>query len=414
MKIRELIVNPQFKYIYITFLISAIGFLKSFILLNFFDFDKLGIVALAQTFTSTISLMQIGVVTGGYRLFAYKRESVLKKINATVLFFFLFLTALLCTLGCFVCYFFDIGVSFLFCQLFILIGILSLYSNWVICKLLGTKNIKIVNKAQAVSAIISFLVTLCAYWFGLTAVLIALFLQPLIIIIVAYWFLPSMIPTINFKSFKKYIKKIIWLGFIPYLTSALALLNSQFGRWLITFSLGTVILGKTFLPALFVVLVSVFPGAISSLFFPKIIENFELNKKENLLKTLKNYFAILIIYYLLIMIATFLLANSLIKIFLPKHMESITLIYAALPSVLFIHLSGPAIFLFNAMKKFNNILIGGLISVISYCSILSLYLYFSKPQLIWFFIIESISAALFFIYNTYFFIKLNKSLDYAN
>lgn len=413
MKIKELVTNPQFKYIYITFLISAIGFLKSFVLLKFFEFDKLGIVALAQTFTSSISLMQIGVITGGYRLFSYKKESILKKVNETVFFFFLIITIFLCFLGFVVSCFFSIGVSALFCQLFILIGVLSLYSNWVVCKLLGTRNIKVVNKAQAASAIVSFFITLGAYWFGLTAVLTALFLQPLIIIGVAYLFSPILMPSLNFKSFKKYIKKIISLGFIPYLTSALTLLNSQLGRWLITFSLGTIILGKTFLPALFVVLVSVFPSAISSLFFPKIIENFEKNQNENLVKTLKNYFAILMIYYSLVITVTLLLANIMIKIFLPKQVESIYLIYAVLPSVFFLHLSGPAIFLFNAMKKFNNILIGGLISVFSYCFFLCLYLYFSKPQLVYFFIIESVSALLFFVYNSYYFIKLNKSLNYV-
>lgn len=412
MRIKELILKPQFKYIFITFLISAIGFLKSFVLLKFFDFDKLGIIALAQTFTSSISLMQIGVVTGGYRLFSYKKESLLIKINSAVFIFFIFLFFLLFLSGSLVSFFFDIGVNVLFCELFILIGISSLYSNWVICKLLGTKNIKIVNKSQAVAAIVSLFVTLSAYWFGLLAVIVSLFLQPIIVIGVAYWFLPCLIPKLNFTSFKKYIKKIIGLGFVPYLTSAFTLLNSQLGRWLITFSLGTIILGKTFLPALFVVLVSVFPSAISSLYFPKIIENFELNKKENLFATLKNYIVILMIYYIFVSLATVLFANFLIKAFFPKHINSVSLIYAVLPSLLFIHLSGPAIFLFNAVKKFNHILIGGLISVLSYFLILIFYLYYFKPQLIWFFIIESISALLFFLYNSYYFIKLNKSLNY--
>lgn len=410
MRIKELIGSPQFKYIYITFITSAIGFLKTFILLNIFELDKLGLIALAQTFTSTISLMQIGVITGGYRLFSYKKESILKRINAAVFTFFLFLSALLLISGIVINNFFNTGMTTSVLLLLIIIGIISLYSNWVISKLLGTKNINVVNKVQMTSAIISLLLVILANWLGLPIVYAALLLQPIIIIGVAYKILPGLIPIFNYINFKKYITKIISLGFIPYLTSALTLFNSQLGRWLITFTLGTVILGKTFLPALFVVLVGVFPGAISSLFFPKIIENFELNRKDDLKRTLKKYFIILILYYLLVTVITFLFADMTIRVFLSKHYESVNLIYAILPSLIFFHLSGPAIFLFNALKRFNNILIGGLITVIVYCCFMGFYLYFCKPQLIWFFIIESISALFFFIYNIYYFVKLTKSI----
>jgi O-antigen/teichoic acid export membrane protein len=413
MTIKELINNSQSRFVFVTFGISAIGFLKTFFLLKIFNFNTLGIIALAQTFSSTISLMQLGVVTGGYRLFSYKKDSVLEKINSAVLFFFLLLIVLLCFLGIITDRFFNLGISLYLVLFFIIIGVTSLYSNWVICKLLGSKNLIVVNKVQIASSIISFIVTLSAKWFGLPAVLAALLLQPVIIIVVAYLIIPRLIPRISFISFKKYIKRIISLGFIPYLTSALTLFNSQLGRWLITFSLGTLILGKIFLPSLFAVLISVFPGAISSLFFPSIIEKFELNQKEELSKIIKKQFILLASYFCTVSILTLLCIDVVIKAFLPKHFESINLIYAILPSLVFIHMSGPAINLFNGAKKFNHILIGGLISVISYCLLLVLYLYLYKPQLIWFFVIESISAFLFFMYNIFYFIKLNKSLSYV-
>lgn len=412
MKIKELINNSNSKYVIITFIVSVLGFLKTFILLKILDFEELGLTALAQTFISTIGLMQFGVLTGGYRLFSYKKQSTLNSINAAILIFFAFLTLILLILGVIISYFVNTGLNLSLVIVFILTGILSLYSNWVICKLLGTKNIIVVNKVQMVSAIISFLITASAIWFGFSAVVFALFLQPVLVIFLAYIQIPKIIPSVSFVCFKKYIKKIIFLGFVPYLTSAFGLFNSQLGRWLITFTLGTVILGKTFLPTLFVVIVSVFPGAIANLFFPKIIEKFEINKFEDLNSLIKKQFLILGAYYLLVIIATLLIADVLIRLVLPKHSDGVAFVYAILPSLVFIHLSGPAINFFNAAKKFNYILIGGLITVISYGFLLLVYLYFFKPQLVFFFVIESISAFLFFVYNIRYYIKLNKLLNY--
>lgn len=404
-----LINSPKSKFVIITFVVSAIGFFKSFLLLKIFDFEKLGIIALSQTVTTTISLLQIGAVTGAYRLFSYKRENILKRVNAALLMFFIMLTILLCIVGCVVDFFYNTGISSSVLFLLIIIGVTSLYSNWVTCKLLGTKNIFILNKAQLSSAIISFIITFFAKWLGLPAVLAGLLIQPLIIIGFAYLIVPSLIPEVNFLSFKKYIVKIISLGFVPYLTTGLTLFNSQLGRWVITFSLGTAILGKTFLVTLFVALVSVFPGAVSNLFFPSIIEKYELNLKDDLKATLKRQYLILGGYYLLVMLATILLANTMVRLFLPKHLESVYLIYTIFPSLLFLHLSGPAITFFNAAKKFRLILFGSLISVFTYVGLLSLYVIFEKPSLGGFFIIESISAFFFFIFNSYYFNHLNKS-----
>lgn len=408
MNIKELIFNSHSKFIYISFVSSVIGFLKSIICLKIFDFEILGLISLSQTFSSTISLMQIGIITGAYRLFAYKKPSILNKVNSAVFVFFVLLSSLLILIGLIIGLFNYKTLNIFLIIVFIVIGILSLYSNWVICKLLGSKNIKTVNKVQIIAAIVSLSLTFLAFWIGFIAVVFSLLIQPLIIIGFTYFFIPNLIPQFNFKFFVKYIKKIIHLGFIPYLTSALGIFNSQLGRWFITFSLGTIILGKTFLPALFVSLVGVFPGAISNLFFPKIIEKYETNDVYNLHEILKKQFYILLGYYLIIIIGTLICLKFIIKTFLPAHIESINLVYAIMPSVIFNHLSIPILTYFNATKNFKNILYGGGISTIIYLILLFIYTYFLEVKLLDFFIMESLSAFVFITYNVYFFKKIYK------
>lgn len=405
MKIKELIFNSQSKFVYVSFISSLIGFLKSILLLKFFNFEILGLISLSQTFSSTISLMQIGVVTGGYRLFSYKKQSILDKVNSAVFVFFVLLSIVLVLLGLIIGFFYHETINVFLIIIFILIGILSLYSNWVICKLLGSKNIKIVNKVQIIAAIGSLILTFLAFWFGFVAVIFSLLIQPLIIIGFTYFFIPNLKPKFNFNFFKNFIKKIIYLGFIPYLTSALSIFNSQVGRWFITFSLGTIILGKTYLPALFVTLVGVFPGAISNLFFPKIIEKYENNEIYDLHKILKQQFYILLCYYIIIITITIVSIKFIIEKFLPAHIESINLVYSIIPTVVFSHLSIPILTYFNAAKKFKNILFGGGISTIIYLILLLIYVYFTEVKLLTFFIIESFSAFVFIIYNIYYFKK---------
>ncbi|WP_026751218.1 hypothetical protein [Sediminibacterium sp. C3] len=392
----DLIFNPKSKFIVITFLVSVIGFFKSFIILKIFDLEALGLVTLSQTIVTSISLLQLGVVTGGYRLFSYKKEFVLNGVNSAVLVFFILLSILLIIGGFFVKLLLKPGIDTLVILFFIVIGIISLYANWVTCKLLGIKNIALLNKAQLASAIVSFIVTGFAFYFGLLAVFLGIILQPIILILVIYIAVPSLRPVYNLKSFKKIILKVIALGFIPYLTTALNYLNTQLGRWVITISLGTIFLGKTFLVTLFISLVSVFPVAVSNLFFPSIIEKFEMNLKEEVILSLKRQFLLLFIYFLGVTLFTLLLAKVLVSYFFPKHLDSVYLIYAIIPCVILLNLSSPAIIFFNAAKKFKQILVGSIVSVLSYIILLMLYIAFFRTKIVGFLVIESIAASFFF------------------
>ena len=412
MIIKKLKHNPRFKYILLTFVVSGIGFIKTFIILKTFDFVTLGLIALMLNFATSISLFQFGVVTGGYRLFSYKKENVLKKINANIFTYFLLLSLVLLLLALITSLVFDIEISVLTLLSFIAIGVVSLYSNWVTCKLLATNNTGTLNKAQIVSTIISLILVICAKWVSVLLVFFSFLLQPLVLIGMSYYVNPELKPSIGLGFSKKMIRIIISLGFIPYLTTALKVFNSQLGRWLITISLGTIILGKTFLAILFVTLVGVFPGAISNLYFPEIIKNYENGSNGGLNATLKKHILILFSYFVAVSLITILLGSFIVKTFLPKHIVSINLVYAILPSLFFINMSNPFLIYFNAAKKFNQILFGGLISVFCYV-VLVLFCYFLKEiNLIDFFIIESISGVVFFCYNLYFFIKFLKPKIY--
>jgi O-antigen/teichoic acid export membrane protein len=409
--IKELINNPKSKYIIITFLSNAVGLIRNLIVLKILKVEELGFLTLGQTIIATISILQFGVVTGGFRLFSYKSNRILYRINSAVFTFFIIFSFILVSMGLVFILFYKIEISFVYFIVFIFIAILSLYSNWVICKLIATKNVNIVNKSQFSSNILSLIITISSIWFGFNAVILAMLTLPSIIIFIAYNKVPKLIPYYNLFIFKKYIKKIISIGFVPYLTSVISLVNTQLGRWIVTFTLGTIVLGQTYLATMFVLVVGIFPNSIANLFFPTIIENFEKKMHSQLKSNLYKYYIVLTFYFVFVIGLTLLLIDLIVRTFLSNNVESISLIYVTLPTLLFISFSNPSIILFNAAKKFNYIFIGSLLLFFSYVILIITYLFFWEPKLIGFYIIESISAFLFFAYNSFYYTKLNALLN---
>lgn len=400
--------NEKSIYILISGIISVLGFIKSFLFLRFFNFLDLGLINIAQNFIVTISLLQIGIITGGYRLYCYKSEKIRSLINSAILYFFIFLFfLLLITLGV-VIIFFDSKISSYQLFFFVVIAVLSLYGNWVTCKILATGKISLLNRANLISAIVSLLSIFLFKYIGVWAALLTFLTQSLILIVFCYVKVPQIVPKIQKFKFKKIIGKIISIGFVPYLTTAIGFFNSQLGRWLITLKLGTMILGKTSIVNLYITVLNVFPVAISNLFYPTLIAKYETGNMIEFKLTLKRYFVVLAIYLSATIVLTLTLSNLVVGIIFPKHLESLNLVYAILPSLSFLCISSPIIVVLQAGKKFKEIFFGSLISVLVYLVLLVVYLYEFETRLIGFFIIESISSFCFFVYNCLVFKRIIK------
>lgn len=404
--------NEKFIYVLVSGAISILGFIKSFLFLKFFNFLDLGVINISQNFIISISLLQIGIITGGYRLYCYKSGNVISLINSAVLYFFFTLFFLLLLAFLITVAFFDAKISHYLLFFFLVTGVLSLYANWVTCKMLAVGKIKLLNKANLISAVLSLSIIFLYKYIGVWAALCTFLTQSLILILFAYLTIPQLVPKIQVLNFKKIAAKIILLGFVPYLTTAMGYFNSQLGRWLITISLGTLILGKTSLVNLYITLVNVFPTAITNLFFPTLISKYELGNMDAFKSSLKRYFGILILYLSFTILLTILLSNFVVNLLFPKHLESLKLVYAILPSLAFLCLSNPIIVVLNASKKFKAIFFGSLISISVYLFLLVIYLLKFEVKLIGFFVIESASSFCFFIYNCFVFKNIIQKKSY--
>ena len=83
--------SPTSSYIIVNIIVSSVGFLRSFIFMRWLGLEELGLISLAQTVMQFISLFQIGLINGGYRLFSLNKVDDQRKINNLLFSFFFML-----------------------------------------------------------------------------------------------------------------------------------------------------------------------------------------------------------------------------------------------------------------------------------------------------------------------------------
>ena len=77
--------------------VSSVGFIRSFLFMRWLDNNELGIISLVQTVMLFLSLFQIGLVNGGYRIFALDKAEQQLDINNVLFSYFALLTGVVLT-----------------------------------------------------------------------------------------------------------------------------------------------------------------------------------------------------------------------------------------------------------------------------------------------------------------------------
>ncbi len=351
-------------FIVINILVAICGFVRSFAFMKFFNFRELGVITLVSTGAMLISLFQIGLINGGYRIIALQDKESNEKVNNVVFSYFGILSLFLIGFSLFT---FIIGF-FTDCKqilLIIVIGVFTLITNWLTNTLIGGREYKRLNIANSVSALASFVCLLLAYYFGLIGALISLVIQPLLFVVMVFLTDRKEIPT-KFDLDIKYIKYILSFGFIPFLSGIFFLLYQQIERWSVNSFLGAEALGKMYLVFLTTTLWLLIPTSINSLFFPKAVKFYADSDINQFRKTIYKYLIILIIYCFVGILLVSFLFSPLIELIFPKHLPYVKLVYIILPALVLRTLSDPIGLLFNSMVVLKPLLWSDIISTVFY------------------------------------------------
>ena len=211
--------KSSFLFVVVNILTAALGFIRSFAFMKFLGFEELGLITMVNTTASLLSLFQIGLINGGYRIIALGHEKAIEKTNNNILSFLIvvsggvfIITAILILLGVIK----DYTTTFIS----VAIGVLLLFNNWFTNRLIGSGKLQKLNYANSVSAIISLLCLILVYYYGFVGALICLFAQPMFFMIL------SIDKSFKFTKFEievKHLQYILSFGFIPFIAGVFSL-----------------------------------------------------------------------------------------------------------------------------------------------------------------------------------------------
>lgn len=363
----------RYKYITVTILSSIVTFIKSYFFMDILSKEELGYMALFQSMILIVNFFQMGVIYGGYRLISFSIYRQ-KKANDTVVTYlgslFVFLLICFCIINFFipVNWFWTVGL---------VVGLLSLWGNWISNMHIALGRTNKLSYITLASIFLSFSAMPLLYSHPIVGAVCLIGLQPIFLILFSYIFNNDFGFKIDLKN-KLYIKLVIRLGFIPFLTGVLHYVNLQIERWIIGLDLGVAALGEYYLVFLYVSFFAVIPGALGTLNFPKFIKSLSIrNNNKGLIEIFKIYYIEIVIYLLLISFGTFMIMPWLIEMFLPKHVAGIKYVQIVFVGLVFFTLIDPISFIINAKLHYKELLyiyLGALIvSILSYS-----FLYFNK------------------------------------
>lgn len=366
--------KSSFLFVSINIIVAAIGFLRSFVFMNIFELKELGIVTLINTATVLIGFFQLGIINGAYRLVALNDSDKSIKTNNVVFSYFGVVFIIISFLTIISIYFgitqdFFLGVSV------IVLGCLTLINNWLTNYMIGSLNLEKLNIANFVSAIISILFSITTYYLGIYGAILSLISQPLFFIIVALIINKGLAPN-KFDLDIKYIKSILELGFIPFLTGVFFLFYMQIERWTINLILGPEELGKLFLFFIVVNLWTLIPTSISNLFFPKVIKSFSQNELMIFKIYIRDYSLIVLFYCLIGGVAILFLLKPIVTNLFPNHSAFSNFVVLSIPGLFFRTIADPLALFFNSVLKLNIIFWSEFLALIAYI----LFIYYGKQK----------------------------------
>ena len=362
--INKTLLAPASLYVAINIGVSVVGFLKSMLFMRWLGMEELGIISLAQTIMSFISIFQIGLLNGGYRIFSLDRAEEQRNINNLIFSYIAVLTVVfLSGWGVLTMANVRLLMSPELLLVAIVCGLLMLTNNWLTNTLIGKRMLKELNMINVVSAGLSLLfLPLVAIWGLLGAILVLLF-QPLVFVAVILVKEKELRPT-AFLFDLKLTKYVLGFGFIPFLAGIFEIVNLQIERWSIASTLGTSALGDFYLVSLFYALFVLVPNSINNILFPQAVRAFDRKDIIQFKSIIKKQVLIMLLYDFLVIMLTFLLFKSIVAVLFPKHVDNVVYVYYYLPGLMAFSLCNVLSMIQNSVVRLKPMLISGLISIV--------------------------------------------------
>ena len=366
--------TQKYTFIATTLFSSAISFIKSYLFMDVLSKKDLGYIAIFQSIIAIVGFLQIGSITGGYRLVSFSKERY-KAANNTVVTFLIFLLSFTSII---IVYYSLITNWNFFLILGIFVGIASLLTNWWSNLHIALERTKLLSILTFTSVLISLLFIPILYYNPLYGAILLIGAQPVSFILLSYFFNKDFHFKISFKSII-YFKLVIKYGFVPFFVGILYYVNQQAERWIIGYSLGVESIGEYYLVFLYSTIFLVVPSTLATVNFPnlmKFIRSNHINKKS-FIEIFGLYYLQLITYIIISFLLSYYLLPQLVGKFLPHHLIGVSFVKIIFWGLSIYTLVDPITFILNAKLHYKELITIYLVSLIF--SLTSyFYLYFNN------------------------------------
>ncbi len=392
-------------YVSLTVASTLISFIKGFVLMRYLTLSDLGIITLVSATMGLFSMLQLGFLNGGYRIFSEQHKD--RSVVTDIVYSYFMVIEIVAISGITLMYFIGSlsGTEVLYALLASVFGILLVLNNWNRNMLIASKRVNEVNRLNLTSIIVSFIFLFTVPFWGLYGALLVTFSIELIFYILAIWRSRQLLPSnLNF-NFKQY-KWVLSFGFLPFLAGIISTYNMQVETWSIASFISTEALGTFYLPKLYIQLFFLIPGALNQLFYPEAIKAYTESNYAKVKNVLKKFVFVNASVSIFLVMITLLFLKPVIAFFIPIHVVGIPFIWIILPGLVINTILQPIDLVFYASNILRPLLwvsiIGVAFTTISLLSagfLGSLTLTFASTIKSVFYVVASSSVVIFYMIN---------------
>jgi O-antigen/teichoic acid export membrane protein len=361
----QFLFDKQFVYIATNILTGGLCFLRNVLFMRLMGQGDLGQIALMQTISMSVGLLQFGLINGGYRIYAIGDSKTNRCINNNVFTCLTLLAALLL-----------IGLLFaeragltngspIYFEAIVFgiaTGIVTLSSTWTNNTLVAEGRLGLSNLINMVAVIGSLLVAVFAGKMGLYLALLAVLIQPVLVTLLALIFNPAIRPKPELS--KKILLEILALGFFPFCAGVLTLVNMQIERWFIIFDMGDEPLGRYYIVMIYAMIFSMVPVSLLNLYFPNAISAYDGGKKMVFWNIVRRHLRALLLYIIALVVLTVALLGWALDHFLVNFRGQERLVFLSLPGLVALTFFDSAALMLQATRRMLPIFLFSAIALV--------------------------------------------------
>lgn len=333
--------------------VSLFLLVRSYVTMQVLDYGGLGLAALLQTLVMLIGMLQLGMLTGGFRRVCDAPEAETARINNLIYSYLAVLSCVGLAVAAAVLGLRGDALGGLVALLGVVGGVATLARSWLTSRMMVTHQYRRVNWLNLVSGGVSAATLVFIPVNPLAACLAAIVVQPVAFVVAALLRDPKLAPT-GFEASWPLALSVAKAGFVTFLTTLFLQANLQIERWYIVGELSLEALGRLYLATVFLNLFQMVPNSLDQLFLPSLARARGAGDAPAFATQMRQAILTYGGYCLATGIAVALLAGPVVDLILPQYRPDLLYVYLVLPGLLLMTATHPTSLLFPVLLRFRH------------------------------------------------------------